>query len=112
MVGVFGERLGRQRRHVEQSRRLLQLPVTNPNAPRGSRVERAGNSRWKTPNSRFYLIHTAIAAPAIEPDEWSLRIHGMVDREITLTYQELIDRRDHRGLADPQLRLQHRRRRR
>ena len=49
-------------------------------------------SRWKTPNSRFYLIHTAIAAPAIEPDEWSLRIHGMVDREITLSYQELIDR--------------------
>ena len=92
VVGVFGERLGRQRRHVEQSRRLLKLPVTNPNAPRGSRVSAPGNSRWKTPNSRFYLIHTAIAAPAIEPDEWSLRIHGMVDREITLSYQELIDR--------------------
>ena len=55
-------------------------------------MDAPGNSRWKTPNSRFYLIHTAIAAPAIEPDEWSLRIHGMVDREITLSYQELIDR--------------------
>ena len=50
VVGVFGERLGRRRRHVEQSRRLLKLPVTNPNAPRRSRVDAPGNSRWKTPN--------------------------------------------------------------
>ncbi len=92
VVGVFGERLGRRRRHVEQSRRLLKLPVTNPDAPAQARVDAPGNSRWKTPNHRFYLIHTAIASPAIEPSEWSLRIHGMVDREITLTYQELIDR--------------------
>ena len=42
VVGVFGERLGRQRRHVEQSRRLLKLPVSNPNAPRGSRVGAPG----------------------------------------------------------------------
>ena len=93
VVGVFGERLGRRRRHVEQSRRLLKLPVTNPDAPPRTRVDAPGNSRWKTPNSRFYLIHTAIASPAIEPSEWSLRIHGMVDREITLSYQELIDRK-------------------
>jgi len=92
-VGIFGERLGRRRRHVELSRRLLKLPVTNPDAPARARVKVEGISRWKTPNSRFYLIHTAIASPAIEPSEWSLRIHGMVDREITLSYQELIDRK-------------------
>jgi DMSO/TMAO reductase YedYZ molybdopterin-dependent catalytic subunit len=91
-VGFFGERLGRRRRHVEMSRRLLKLPVTDPAAPAGTRVDVEGISRWKTPSERFYLIHTAIAAPAIEPADWSLRIHGMVDREVSLTYQELIDR--------------------
>ena len=91
-VGIFGERLGRRRRHVEMSRRLLKLPVTDPGTPAGARVDVEGISRWKTPNERFYLIHTAIAAPAIEPAEWSLRIHGRVDREVNLTYQALIDR--------------------
>ncbi|MDN5894832.1 MAG: molybdopterin-dependent oxidoreductase, partial [Nocardioides sp.] len=40
----------------------------------------------------FYLVHTAIVVPTIEPKEWSMRIHGMVENEINLTYQELIDR--------------------
>ena len=30
--------------------------------------------------------------PAIEPEDWSLRIHGMVDRELTLTYHDLVAR--------------------
>ena len=30
--------------------------------------------------------------PAIEPKDWSLRIHGKVDREITLSYADLVDR--------------------
>ena len=31
--------------------------------------------------------------PAVDPDGWKLRIHGMVDREITITYRELVARR-------------------
>ena len=38
------------------------------------------------------MIHTALAPPSISPADWELRIHGMVDREITLSYQDLIDR--------------------
>ncbi len=45
-----------------------------------------------TPADDFYLIDTAIVRPAIEPQEWTLRIHGMVDREITLTYDDLVAR--------------------
>ena len=29
----------------------------------------------------------------IEPDEWSLRIHGMVERELVLSYSDLVERR-------------------
>jgi hypothetical protein len=31
--------------------------------------------------------------PTIEPDSWRLRIHGMVDQELELTYDDLLDRR-------------------
>jgi DMSO/TMAO reductase YedYZ molybdopterin-dependent catalytic subunit len=47
-----------------------------------------------TPNNEFYLIDTALVKPRVDPGTWSMRIHGMVDRELTLTYQDLLDRAD------------------
>ena len=44
---------------------------------------------WQTSNARFYRIDTALTVPQIDPDSWKLRIHGMVDREVTLTYDQL-----------------------
>ena len=63
-----------------------------PGAPRGP--DRAGRRlvRGRRRTDDFYLIHTAIALPTIEPEDWQLRIHGMVDREMTLSYQDLIAR--------------------
>src|SRR3546814_13027165 len=46
---------------------------------------------WQTPNDEFYQIHTAVIVPAIKPDSWSVRIHGMVERELVLSYQDLIE---------------------
>jgi DMSO/TMAO reductase YedYZ molybdopterin-dependent catalytic subunit len=45
-----------------------------------------------TPNERFYVIDTAVAVPQIDPSTWSLRIHGLVDRELTLSYDDLLAR--------------------
>jgi DMSO/TMAO reductase YedYZ molybdopterin-dependent catalytic subunit len=45
-----------------------------------------------TPNDRFYVIDTAVAVPQIDPSTWSLRIHGLVDRELTFTYDDLLGR--------------------
>ena len=44
------------------------------------------------PNADFYRIDTALAVPQVPKDSWSLRIHGMVDREITLTFADLLRR--------------------
>ncbi|HEY5990148.1 MAG TPA: molybdopterin-dependent oxidoreductase, partial [Streptosporangiaceae bacterium] len=51
-----------------------------------------GLSRFVTPNSSFYRVDTALIVPAVTPDSWQLRIHGMVEREITLTYHDLLRR--------------------
>ncbi|MFP5342680.1 MAG: molybdopterin-dependent oxidoreductase [Candidatus Limnocylindria bacterium] len=42
------------------------------------------------PNDRFYRIDTALLIPRVDPLSWSLRIHGLVDRETTLTFDELV----------------------
>nr|BFF09981.1 hypothetical protein GCM10025699_12840 [Microbacterium flavescens] len=44
-----------------------------------------------TPNDEFYRIDTALVVPRVDPAEWSLRIHGMVSEEVTLTWDELLD---------------------
>jgi DMSO/TMAO reductase YedYZ molybdopterin-dependent catalytic subunit len=93
VLGAVGRAVGRGRRHVEETRRLLRLPgVTTPLVPKGARVEVADMTPWVTPNDDFYRIDTALVVPTIEPTDWLLRIHGMVDREIVMTYQDLIDR--------------------
>lgn len=91
IVGVAGRLLGSGRRQVEETRRLLRLDVRAPRVPAGSRLEVEGISPWQTPTEEFYRIDTAIVTPAIAPEDWSLRIHGMVEREVVVTYQDLLD---------------------
>ena len=93
VLGLVGRLVGGGRRRVEETRRLLRLPaVTQPAVPVGARIGVEGVPPWMTPNDDFYLIDTAIVRPAIDPQEWTLRIHGLVDREITLTYSDLVAR--------------------
>ncbi|HEV7908173.1 MAG TPA: molybdopterin-dependent oxidoreductase, partial [Pseudonocardiaceae bacterium] len=92
LLTVAGRVAGSGRRNVEQARRLLRLPVKRGEVPVGAHAVVPGVEPWRTPNSDFYIIHTALAPPSISPPDWQLRIHGMVDREITFTYQDLIDR--------------------
>jgi DMSO/TMAO reductase YedYZ molybdopterin-dependent catalytic subunit len=92
-VALAGKVVGRKRRQVETSRRLLRLTqVSEPAIPRGAQIGVEGITPWETPNASFYRIDTEFVVPAIEPKDWQLRIHGKVDREITLTFPELIAR--------------------
>ncbi|MGN6502230.1 MAG: molybdopterin-dependent oxidoreductase [Pseudolysinimonas sp.] len=43
-----------------------------------------------TPNAAFYRIDTALQVPTINPDDWSLKITGMVEKEVVLRWDELI----------------------
>ena len=51
-----------------------------------------GLSPFLTPTADFYRIDTALVVPQISRAGWKLKIHGMVDRELTLTYDELVSR--------------------
>ncbi len=90
-AGALARFSSRHRREVEQARRLLRLPVTTGSEPTGADLG-AGIEPWRTPNDEFYLIHTALVEPSIAPRDWELRVHGMVDRELTITYSDLVGR--------------------
>lgn len=99
VVGVAGELLAsrhRRRDALEKVRAALRLPVREAAVPSGADLQVAGQEPWLTPNRDFYRIDTVLTPPLIDPNSWSLRIHGLVDRELVLTYQDLVDR----GLAD------------
>ncbi len=49
-----------------------------------------GLSPVVVPNDDFYRIDTALVVPSIDQTEWSLRVHGLVDSEIVLGYQDLL----------------------
>ena len=99
VIGGAGELLGsrrRRRQEIEQVRAALELPTRTVALPSGVDFGVKEQSPWLTPNDAFYRIDTALSPPLIDPNDWELRIHGMVDREMTLTYQDLLDR----GLKD------------
>jgi DMSO/TMAO reductase YedYZ molybdopterin-dependent catalytic subunit len=82
-------------RAVSDVQRSLRFPRASVPAPRllpGSNLNIPGLSSFITPNSSFYRVDTAIVLPEILPANWQLRVHGMVQREITLTFDELIRR--------------------
>ena len=93
VVGVLGRKAGAHRRAVDAARRTLKLTgVTSPPVPKGAEVGLSGVEAWQTPVNRFYRIDTSFDPPSLLPQDWTLRIHGMVDREITLTYADLLKR--------------------
>ena len=94
IVGSSGRWLQR-RFNAAASRMAVVLPrarTAAPEPPAGVELGVAGVDPWRTPNSDFYRIDTALMVPQIEAESWSLRITGMVDREIELTYRDLLER--------------------
>lgn len=44
-----------------------------------------------TPTSEFYRIDTALSVPKVDLETWALRVTGNVDKEVVLTYADLLD---------------------
>ena len=63
-----------------------------PPLPAGADLstEVAGITPLIVPNNEFYQIDTALLTPIVDTASWQLRVHGMVDRETTLTWDELV----------------------
>ena len=95
LVGGFGGRaLQHARFDASKARAAVSLPKPAEAAPQLANGTDLGKTPipFDTPNANFYRIDTALSIPQIDPKNWQLRIHGMVDHEMTLTYDQLLAR--------------------
>lgn len=78
-----------------RTRRLAaQIPDSLPDVPKSERTGAFPEvpddvPSYVTPNESFYRIDTTLSFPSINLDTWSVTIHGLVDRVIELTYDDL-----------------------
>ncbi|PPJ13572.1 oxidoreductase [Nocardia nova] len=94
-AGIAGRVLGASARSVAGERAAVRLPPPNvpvPPVDPAADLRVPGLASYLTPNSDFYRIDTALTVPQVSKETWSLRIHGMVDREIRLDYADLARR--------------------
>ncbi|MGH8793370.1 MAG: molybdopterin-dependent oxidoreductase [Stackebrandtia sp.] len=94
-LGGFIARSWGQSSVVEEARSEIALPAPADPAPRlpaDVDLDVPQLSSWTTPNEKFYRIDTALTTPNVVPDDYRLRIFGDVERELTLTYDDLLSR--------------------
>lgn len=93
--GATGSLLVGPRRGVAAARASVTLPSPDSPAralPAGADLRIPGLSRFVTPNADFYRVDTALLLPRVAVGTWTLRVHGMVDHPLELTFDELLAR--------------------
>ncbi|SDC58047.1 DMSO/TMAO reductase YedYZ, molybdopterin-dependent catalytic subunit [Sanguibacter gelidistatuariae] len=93
IAAVGGQLLGASRRVAETARQVLRLPVPvrpAPALPAGVQSATAGVTPFVTPTDEFYRIDTALLIPQVDPATWTLRVYGMVEDEVEITFDELL----------------------
>ena len=85
-AGLIGQSKERQRISSIESQRPASLPPVSESLP-PSQISQ--DVSFITPNDDFYRIDTALSFPNVNLEKWKLRIHGLVDQEITLSYADI-----------------------
>ncbi|MET1064849.1 MAG: molybdopterin-dependent oxidoreductase [Arthrobacter sp.] len=78
---------------VSEARSKLALPSAvspAPPIPAGAAVRLDGVGPLVTPNKDFYRIDTALRVPVLDPSQWTLKVTGLVEREISLDFATLL----------------------
>ncbi len=93
-AGAAGQLLT-SRTDVEGSRRAIGdlTPKTKaPPIPPAADFAADGTPTFITSGKDFYRIDTALSVPRIRAEDWTLRVHGMVERPTVLTFEEIRQR--------------------
>jgi DMSO/TMAO reductase YedYZ molybdopterin-dependent catalytic subunit len=93
-AGFGGQYLQNKRFNVNTASVKLTAPARQaPKLAKGAEIsDIPGLSAFYTPNSQFYRVDTALVVPQVSPQTWQLRIHGMVDKPMTITFADLMKR--------------------
>ena len=69
---------------------VLPTATSAPSVGDAASFDIDGLSPLFTPNESFYRIDTALTSPTVDVATWRLRLTGMVDQEVELTYDDLL----------------------
>src|SRR5690242_11588143 len=58
--------------------------------PTGADLRIPGLTPFVTPNAGFYRVDTDLALPQLSPQAWTLKIDGMVGRELEISFADLL----------------------
>jgi DMSO/TMAO reductase YedYZ molybdopterin-dependent catalytic subunit len=92
LSGVAGVVVSRLLSSVSGDRDAFALPridVAAPQVPPTVQPKGVAVPSFVTSNADFYRIDTALSVPQLSRADWQLKIHGMVDREITYRFEDL-----------------------
>jgi DMSO/TMAO reductase YedYZ molybdopterin-dependent catalytic subunit len=90
-AAAVGQALGQRVGRATQARSVVRLPQASPVAlPPGAQLDVKGITPYVMPNADFYRIDTALVVPQLDTADWSLRVYGMVDREVTIDWATLL----------------------
>ncbi len=97
VLAFVGQSIGRalvEGRAAAAANANLAIPGTVDPAPSiapDNTFDIAGITPLVIPNDEFYRIDTALVTPSVDVATWTLRVFGMVDREVTLTFDRLVE---------------------
>jgi DMSO/TMAO reductase YedYZ molybdopterin-dependent catalytic subunit len=94
VAGIAGQVIAANN-DVEASREAVGLlkPTAPVKLPVGADFASSGTPSFITDAGSFYRVDTALTVPQVSTQEWSLHIHGMVEKEMTLSYADIRDRK-------------------
>jgi len=78
---------------IASSRAQVRLPAAAIRAaavPAGTELRIPGLTPFFTSNASFYRVDTDLVLPQVSPNNWTLKIDGMVDRELEFSFDELL----------------------
>lgn len=92
VTGLAGAVTTRLVHSVAADRNSFTLPrprTSAPPIPADAQPNGVALPSFITPSADFYRVDTALIVPQLSHADWRLRIHGMVDREATYTFDDL-----------------------
>jgi len=98
---VVGVRLSQGAGTANEARADLALPTpgTPPPDVSAAQLPVPGISPYVVPNKDFYRIDTALVVPRLDVRTWKLRVHGLVEQEVTLDWATLLSKPMQRRLV-------------
>ncbi|MEP7763380.1 molybdopterin-dependent oxidoreductase [Sanguibacter sp. 25GB23B1] len=94
IAAVGGQLLSASRRVADTAREMLRLPAPArraPALPAGVQSATPGVVPFATPTEEFYRIDTALIIPQVDPATWRLRVYGLVENVVEITFDELLE---------------------